>query len=221
MDLAQQEYKNKIMNYLGDLSKYDYEVLKNFATKSNNILEFGVGASTQILRNYCDGKLTSVDTSDFWVDLTKKNLEFLNINKPVDYYLYDNFSPNHEIFDFIFNDGVDSLRNDFGISIWKNLSVGGVIAYHDTRRNGDIGNVINLINTHKDEVESVSFNEGDSNITLIKKKNKDNNPFNDIINVEEILTNFKYYDWNDDEGKTRVNYGISVIKECQIPDYLI
>jgi hypothetical protein len=209
------------MDYLGDLSKYDYEVLKTYSKKSNNILEFGVGASTQILRNYCNGKLTSVDTSDFWIDLTKKNLEFLNINKTVDYYLYDDFSPNNEMFDFIFNDGVDSLRNGFGVNIWKNLSVGGVIAYHDTRRNIDINNVINLINTHKDEIESVYFNEGDSNITLIKKKNKDGNSFNDFINVGEILSKFKYYDWNDIEGKTRVKYGISVIKESQIPDYLI
>lgn len=209
------------MNYLGDLSKYDYEVLKNYSTKSNNILEFGVGASTQILRNYCEGKLTSVDTSDFWIDLTKKNLKFLNINKSVDYYLYDDFSPNNEIFDFIFNDGVDNLRNIFGINIWKNLSFGGIIAYHDTRRRIDINNVINLINTYKDEIESVSFNEGDSNITLIKKKNKDDNPFNNNINIEEILTKFKYYDWNDAEDKTRVKYGISVLKEFQIPDYLI
>lgn len=209
------------MNYLGDLSKYDYEVLKDYATKSNNILEFGVGASTQILRNYCEGKITSVDTSDFWIDLTKKNLEFLNIDKTVNYYLYHDFSPNNEMFDFIFNDGVDSLRNEFGINIWKNLSDGGVIAYHDTRRRIDINNVINLINVHKDEVESVFFNEGDSNITLIKKKNKDDNSFNDVINIEDILTKFKYYDWNDVEGKTRVNYGISVINGCQIPDYLL
>jgi hypothetical protein len=30
------------MNYLGDLSKQDYEVLKNLALNSKNILEFGI-----------------------------------------------------------------------------------------------------------------------------------------------------------------------------------
>ena len=65
------------MNYLGDLSKQDYEVLKDLALNSKNMLEFGIGASTQILRNFSDGNLTSLETSPFWIDITKQNLNFL------------------------------------------------------------------------------------------------------------------------------------------------
>jgi len=209
------------MNYLGDLSKQDYEVLKNLALNSKNILEFGIGASTQILRNFSYGNLTSVETSQFWIDITKKNLKFLNIDKDVNFLLYDEFNPKVEKYDLIFNDGIDSLRNEFGIKFWQNLKVGGIIAYHDTRRIQDIQNVINLVDNFKDEVESIIFNKNNSNITLIKKKNKDDIIFSDIIDVNKILSESPYYDWNDSEMKIRLKYGISVNKENDIPDYLI
>ena len=94
------------MNYIGDLSKYDYEILKNLSLESNNMLEFGVGASTQILRNFSNGNLTSIETSSFWIDMTKKNLKYLNIEKDINFLLYEDFKPKSEKYDFIFNDGV-------------------------------------------------------------------------------------------------------------------
>jgi hypothetical protein len=209
------------MNYLGDLSKQDYEVLKDLSLNSRNILEFGIGGSTQILRNFSDGNLTSVETSQFWIDITKRNLQFLKIEKDVTFLLYDEFNPKVEQYDLIFNDGIDSLRNEFGIKFWQNLKVGGTIAYHDTRRIQDIQNVINLVNNFKDEVESIIFNKDNSNITLIKKKNKDGVIFNNIIDVNKILSESPYYDWNDSEMKIRLKYGISVNKGNDIPDYLI
>jgi predicted O-methyltransferase YrrM len=209
------------MNYIGDLSKYDYEVLKELSSTSIEILEFGVGASTQILRNFSVGNLTSIETSEFWIDITKKNLEFLNINKYVRFFMYQDFNPDLEEYDFVFNDGVDSLRSEFGIKVWKNIKVGGVIAYHDTRRSKDIENVIELVNQFKDEVDSVIFNVNNSNITIVKKKMKDSVIYNDNIDIQHILREFPYYDWNNTEKKIRLNYGVSINQGFDIPDFLI
>jgi predicted O-methyltransferase YrrM len=209
------------MNYLGDLSKNDYELLKTLGSNSKNILEFGVGASTQILRNFSDGNITSLETSPFWIDITKKNLIFLKIEKYISFSLYEEFDAGGKKYDLIFNDGVDSLRNEFGIKFWQNLEIGGIIAYHDTRRRQDIQNVINLINSFKDEIESIVFNKNNSNITVIKKKAKDGIFFNDIIDLNKILSEFSYYDWNDAEKKIRLKYGISINSGCDIPEHLI
>jgi hypothetical protein len=208
------------MNYIGDLSKYDYEILKKISLESNNILEFGVGASTQILRNFSNGNLTSIETSSFWIDMTKKNLKYLNIEKDINFLLYEDFNPKSEKYDFIFNDGVESLRNEFAIRAWPNLNVGGIIAYHDTRRKKDVENVIELINNFKYEIDSVSFNKDNSNITLIKKKIKDDVIYNNDINFQNILNESRYYDWNDAEHKTRLKYGISMNSGYEIPKHL-
>jgi predicted O-methyltransferase YrrM len=209
------------MNYLGDLSKQDYEVLKDLALNSKNILEFGIGASTQILRNFSDGNLTSLETSPFWIDITKQNLNFLSIKKEVNFLSYEEFNPTSEQYDLIFNDGIDSLRNEFGIKSWQNLKIGGTIAYHDTRRRQDIQNVIDLVDNFKDEVESIIFNKDNSNITLVKKKIKDDIIFSDTIDINKILLESPHYDWNDSEMKIRLKYGISINPGYDIPDYLI
>lgn len=209
------------MNYLGDLSKQDYEILKELASNSKNILEFGIGASTQVLRNFSSGDITSVETSSFWIDITKENLKFLDIKKDVNFLMHDEFKPNLEKYDLIFNDGIDSLRNEFGVKSWKNLKIGGIIAYHDTRRRQDIQNVIDLVNNFKDEIESITFNKNSSNITLVKKKDKDGIIFNESIDINKILSEYPYYDWNDVENKIRLKYGISINNGYPIPEYLI
>lgn len=209
------------MNYLGDLSKQDYEILKDLSLNSKNILEFGIGASTQILRNFSDGNLTSLETSPFWIDITKQNLNFLSIKKEVNFLSYEEFKPTSEQYDLIFNDGIDSLRNEFGIKSWQNLKIGGIIAYHDTRRRQDVQNVMDLVNNFKDEVESIIFNKDDSNITLVKKKIKDDIIFSNNIDVNKILLESPHYDWNDSEMKIRLKYGISINSGYDIPDYLI
>lgn len=208
------------MNYIGDLSKYDYELLKDLSSNSTDILEFGVGASTQILRNFSKGNLTSIETSAFWIDATKENLKYLNIEKTVNFLLYEDFNPKSGQYDLIFNDGVDSLRNEFAIKVWKTLKIGGIIAYHDTRRQKDIENVVELVNNFKDEIESISFNKDDSNITLIKKKIKNDVIFNDDIDIQKILRESPYYDWNDAEEKIRLKYGISLNNGYDIPKHL-
>jgi len=85
------------MDYIGDISTNDFLILKELAIKSTNILEFGVGASTQIILNYTHGIVTSIDTSDEWIELTKKNLQYLNINKSIDFQRYENFQPSTDI----------------------------------------------------------------------------------------------------------------------------
>jgi len=157
------------MIYIGDISKKDYLVLKELAEKSQNILEFGVGASTQVISNYCTGDFTSIDTSDYWIEFTKKNIAHLEIKNCANFMSYHSFKPKGE-YDFIFDDGVDNLRNEFAINMWKHLKIGGYIAFHDTRRKQDISNVTNLILNYFNEIEDVNINKNGSNIIVIKKK---------------------------------------------------
>ena len=76
------------------------------------------------------------------------------------------------------------------------------------------------MNNFKDEIESISFNKDNSNITLVKKKAKDNIIFNDDIDIDKILMESPYYDWNDIEKKIRLKYGISMNQGFEIPKHL-
>lgn len=184
------------MDYIGDISNADFLVLKEFALKSENILEFGVGASTQVIANYNKGAFTTLDTSEHWINLTKKNITYLGIKEDTTFLLYNNFKP-IGTYDFVFNDGVDHLRNEFGLKIWEYIKVGGVLAYHDTRRQGDVNNVIQVISKHFNEISDVQFNVNSSNITLIYKK--------------ELQP---YYDWNIAEQRV-----MNMPKDYSVPLY--
>lgn len=193
------------MNYIGDISKNDFLVLKEAAMKYTNILEFGVGASTQVILNYTSGRFVSIDTSQEWIDLTRKNLEYLNINKPLDMLLYNEFKPSpDEKYDFVFNDGVDNMRSTFGLFIFPYIQVGGVLAYHDTRRNGDMMNVVELIKKYYNEIDLVEMNKNSSNITLIRKKQYQ-----------------PYEEWNIAEEKISLAKGGSVFKDVTPPPHMM
>lgn len=191
------------MNYIGDISKNDFLVLQEAATKYKNILEFGVGASTQVILNYTSGSFVSIDTSQDWIDITKKNIEFLNINKPLDILTYDEFKPSGS-YDFVFNDGVDHLRSSFGIFIFPYIQVGGVLAYHDTRRGGDMMNVLELVKRYFNEIDVIEMNKNNSNITFIRKKQYQ-----------------PYEEWNVAEGKISLPKGGSVFKDTPIPPHMM
>jgi hypothetical protein len=156
------------MIYIGDLSKNDVALLSNAAAVSTRILEFGVGASTQIFRRHSPGELICVETSRAWVDTTIKNLQLLGINGKVTFHKYDSFKPEGE-YDLIFDDGHDALRLPFALAVWKHLKVGGHLLWHDTRRHVDIYNICTFIAAHWSEITTIEFNKGDSNISVMTK----------------------------------------------------
>lgn len=156
--------------YIGDLSINDAKVLKEFAKKSQSILEFGVGGSTQLLRHYSEGVMDSVDTSPEWIEITKQRMELVGVDKEVKYYDYD-WMPNKE-YDLIFVDGGMDLRNEFALNNWNRLKVGGFMLFHDTRRDWAVKYLSSVLEKFSEEIEFILLNENDSNISIIKKREK-------------------------------------------------
>lgn len=157
--------------YIGDISKADAVVLAAYAQSSDSILEFGCGASTQVLAKYSENIIVSIDTEGVWIDKTKNNLDLFGLRDQVIFEDYYSFMRAPRLpFDFIFDDGEDSLRREFAIKMWPYLSVGGVLAFHDTRRGHDFRNVLEVLAIYHNEVDTVIFNKESSNITCIYKK---------------------------------------------------
>jgi predicted O-methyltransferase YrrM len=164
-----------MIEYIGDISKKDATVLRMYAQTSNNILEFGCGASTQVIANYVskEARITSIDTEEAWIEKTRSNIKVLGIKNHVNFLNYNTFMDHILVdihFDFIFDDGADSLRREFAIKMWPYLAVGGVIGFHDTRRGPDFRNVLEVLAHYQNEVDDVAFNVWGSNITMIWKK---------------------------------------------------
>lgn len=171
--------------YIGDISKADAQLLSELAEKSENILEFGVGASTQVLAHY--GKnLMSIETDNNWIERTKENLKLLGIQKEIVFINYNVFMTSDipTTYDLIFDDGADEFRLPFAYKTWDKLAVGGYLLFHDTRRGKDVQNIADFIVKHSPEIESVFINKDHSNITVIKKK------------AAEF-----YENWNEVEGR--------------------
>jgi hypothetical protein len=175
-------------SFIGDLSLSDADILYNFGIKSNAILEFGSGGSTQIFAQCLPNKLFSVETDQHWIDLTKKRIgQLKNKTAPV-FCNYDRWPLDK--FNLIFVDGVDYLRRDFAIKIWNQLAVDGVMIFHDTRRFQDFQNAAWVAQLYHNEIDRIDINSNDSNMTVIYKK---------------IYT--PYVDWNLTEGKPKWAYG--------------
>ena len=176
--------------FIGDLSIQDYDVLVKYASSAENILEFGVGGSTQVMAQAKpnSGRFFSIDTDE--------RLKKLNVSSKVTFASYDNWYNNitNIEFDLIFDDGVDCHRRQFGLDSWNLLKPGGVMIFHDTRRFQDFVNVAWVAQTFFLEVENISVNEKvdgvASNISIIRKKVKED-----------------YINWNYSEGKDLYNYG--------------
>jgi predicted O-methyltransferase YrrM len=157
--------------YIGDISSRDAIVLQTYGSAASHILEFGCGASTQVLRHYSRGSMTSVDTDPAWIKKTQENLALLEIEKPVTFLPYNMFVATvNQSFDLIFDDGVDWYRLEFARKLWPRLTVGGYLLFHDTRRPGDQGNVLAFLGEVYNEVDEVHLNQLSSNITAIRKK---------------------------------------------------
>lgn len=173
--------------YIGDISKNDALLLKELAEKSMSILEFGPGASTQVMVAYTKGTIISVETEPSWIDRCRENLDSLKLPwslPKVEFKNYYDFDYSGE-YDFIFNDGADEFRLPFAIASWKHLKIGGYFAFHDTRRTQDIKRLCVFIEKYSPEIEFVFINRNHSNITVIRKKQAE-----------------FYEDWNLDEGRT-------------------
>lgn len=167
-----------MIKYIGDISKADAALLKVQASLPHykSILEFGCGASTQVIAKYKDKetKFVSIDTSKEWIDKTVDNLQYLGINPDIvefcEYNLYMPLLPTiGDKFDFVFDDGVDSHRREFAIRVWPYIKVGGALGFHDTRRAHDFRNVLETLANFQNEIGAVIFNANDSNITLVYK----------------------------------------------------
>ena len=188
-----------MIDYVGDLSKADAELLRDYAQNSGRILEFGAGASTQILASYCRGTVTTVETDQRWIEKTRIRLVTLGVEHLVSFRSYDEFSP-AGTYDLIFVDGIDPLRQPFALKTWRFLKVGGAMLFHDTRRTiphggsstTDIQNVCALIEKHSAEIELAMINEEGSNISALHKR-------------DPLL----YVDWNQVEGRTNEQIGIA------------
>ncbi|MDB5347299.1 MAG: hypothetical protein JWP89_5676 [Schlesneria sp.] len=161
--------ETKLIPYIGDISREDAIVLSQFAATSAQILEFGVGASTQVLRAYSTGKMISVDTSLEWIERTKSNLALLGITSTVDFRTLSSI-PCDSHYDFVFVDGVDELRLPFAISSWSALVPGGHLMFHDTRRHRDFLYVTHLASMCAGDVESLTMNCNQSNISIVKRR---------------------------------------------------
>ncbi len=193
--LQQQACKPLPLRYIGDLSATDAELLAVYARNASRILEFGSGASTQILakNGSIEGTLISVETEPKWIERTKQNLARLSIEKEVRFIAYRDWQEAvtaEAPFDLIFDDGADKYRERFALDAWKLLKAGGRLLFHDTRRKKDFGNVLSFLQKHYLEVSSVGLNEAGSNITVLTRK------------IAE-----PWVDWNKVEGRAKWEYG--------------
>jgi predicted O-methyltransferase YrrM len=162
--------------FVGDLSRADMQVLAEHAMRYDRILEFGAGASTQILasRGRQGSALVCVETESLWVDRTREHLRRLATREPVflswEKWEEMNQSTSRPTFDLIFNDGLDRLRMDFGLRAWPMLGEGGVMLWHDCRQPHIVERALDLVRRFHEEVESVVLSLAGSNMAALKKR---------------------------------------------------
>jgi len=177
--------------YIGDLSRKDAGIIQYYASRSKNILEFGVGGSSQIFAQCCDrdSQIISIDTNRKWIEFTKKILSEIKKYRcivDIDFMIYNDFiKKEKKEFDLIFNDGLRRNRLDFVLKTWSNLkSDGGILMLHDTRKENYFKSACKIIETFYNEIDNVQMNVDNSNISIITKKSLQ-----------------KYEDWNLIEKK--------------------
>lgn len=182
------------MNFIGDLSREDADVLEYFGRRSPRILEFGAGGSTQIFAQCQPEVLISVETAQEWVEKTKKNIErYRPCTDPI--FVQYGSHPRQQ-YDLIFVDGIWDLRLDFAKTVWPLLENECVMIFHDTRRWFDAHNAFDLAKVFWDEVDTIHMNHINSNCSIVQKRKK-----------------VEYVNWNETEGKPKWAYGIGDIPE--------
>ena len=180
--------------YIGDISKNDASVLARLASGALRILEFGPGASTQVMRHHAsdETQMISTDHNQEWLDHQNGLLSEVGVKGVVQFVNYKSWrqvARSLAPYDLILDDGDDSLRFDFAIGAWDLLAVGGTLLFHDTRRywepHCDVQNVCRFIFTKWADIERVDINVDDSNLTAIVKGSRRS-----------------YVNWNEVEGRT-------------------
>ena len=137
--------------------------------------------------------IVSVDTDPNWITVTGQRLTQIDNHTPVQFLAYTtNFS---QRFDLIFVDGFWPHREEFATRVWPNLDVGGVMIFHDTRRDFDFANAADVAKKFYNEVSRMDINARatngkSSNMTVLHKKNHE-----------------PYVNWNETEGKPQWSYG--------------
>ena len=181
------------LRYIGDISREDAEVLSRYAAGARRILEFGAGASTQVLAQSAPegAEIVTVETDAAWVERTRRNLKLLGVAREVTFLPYRGFWRELQgTFDFIFDDGIDRRRGEFAEHAWPLLAVGGAMLFHDTRRPADARVALRHVERVFLEVASVHLNAEGSNITVVRKQ-----------------APLQYVDWNVVERRARWEYG--------------
>ena len=174
------------IRYIGDISREDAELLARTAAGARRILEFGAGASTQVLAQSASegAEIVTVETKPDWVERTRANLRRLGIRREVRFVPYRGFWRSVQgPFEMIFDDGIDRLRAEFAERAWPML-------FHDTRRPRDARTALRQVERVFLEVASVHLNPEGSNLTVVRKQAPQ-----------------AYVDWNVAEGRARWEYG--------------
>ena len=184
------------LRYVGDLSRADALALADLARGATRILEYGVGASTQIFAQAAPPatEIVSLDRDAYWIERTRVLLDELAAGRPVRLERFERLSvldryPDHA-FDLIFDDGEDDLRLEFGLAAWRLLCPGGTLVLHDTRRRRDIANALALAQRFFRELERIDVNAADSNLTVLHK-----------------VAEKPYANWNRTEGRASWEVG--------------
>lgn len=182
--------------YVGDLSRDDADLLARLAREADSILEYGVGASTQIFAQSAtpQTEILSLDTEDYWIDRTRALLDELVPGHGVRLQRFERLTILDDLadgsFDLIFDDGHEDLRLEFGLAAWRLLRTGGKLVLHDTRRRGDVGNVLLLSARFFREIERIDLNPNGSSLSILHKCGRK-----------------PYFDWNKQEDRAAWEMG--------------
>jgi predicted O-methyltransferase YrrM len=182
-----------MISFVGDLSQNDAIVLSRLGDQFKKILEFGVGGSTQIFAQCEPDILHCIDTEQYWIDRTEKNLHRLSYDgwKRPNFSIYSEELPSPgQMYNLIFVDGVPEKRLEFAMKAWPALESGGVMVFHDTRRFEYFKEAAWVMQSFFGEIRNVAVNPSSSNLTVIHKG--------------KLL---QYENWNLNEGKPMWAYG--------------
>lgn len=162
------------MNFIGDLSCEDANLLAKYARTANSILEFGAGGSTQIIAMSKPehAKFCCVETEQKWIDRTRVNLLHIGYHEKLQFISPDDFwiCTDGVRCDLIFVDGYKPMREMFFRNAFPLLKVGGSILVHDTRRLGDLRYLFKCCLEFWMEVDTIQINADNSNISVVSKR---------------------------------------------------